>query len=86
MPCFRSIGDAILDTRGNDMLRMTRKEVAKVTHDINNVWHAKYEGEEVCMIDTYSNRPNGSSYSYYFINHGFNDYSFFAKYPTKDGR
>ena len=68
------------------MLRMTRKEVAKVTHDINNVWHAKYEGKEVCMLNTHTNKPDSPSYEYIFINYGFDSYEFISKRPTTDRR
>ena len=67
-------------------LSISRKEAEKVTHDINNVWHKKFQGEEVCMIETHSHKPDSPSYCYYFINHGFDDYEFFAKLPTIDRR
>ena len=65
-------------------MKMTRKEVAKVTHDINNVWHAKYEGVKVGFIYTHSNRRDSPSYVYTFINNGFDDYIFIDKKPTRD--
>jgi hypothetical protein len=67
-------------------LSVTRKEAAKVTHEINNVWHMKYAGEEVGVIYSHSNRSDSPSYEYQFINHGFNNYEFVAKYPTPDRR
>lgn len=39
-------------------LPMTAKEKAKVTHDINNVYHAKYKGKSSCYIRTHSNEPD----------------------------
>lgn len=42
-------------------LPMTAKEKAKVTHDMNNVYHAKYKGKRVCAIRTSSNEPNSPS-------------------------
>ena len=69
-------------------LLITRKEVAKVTHDINNVWHShfKKKGEELCVIYTHSNKPDSPSYAYVFLNHGFDNNEFIAKYPAPDGR
>ena len=48
-------------------LRITRKEAAKVTHDINNVWHSKFKGKRLGVIETHSDRPDGPSYEYIFI-------------------
>ena len=39
-----------------ESLRITKKEAAKVTHDINNVWHARYRGIRVGIIYTSSYR------------------------------
>ena len=61
-------------------LKMTKKEVAKVTHDINNVWHSRYKTETKCTIITHDNRINGDAYEYHFINHGFDNYTFVGKY------
>lgn len=60
-------------------LPMTAKEKAKVTHDINNVYHAKYKGKRVCVIRTSSNEPDSPTYYYRFKNHGFDDYDIFMK-------
>ncbi|MBO4396455.1 MAG: hypothetical protein J5819_08940 [Eubacterium sp.] len=72
----------------NESLRITKKEAVKVTHEINSVWHVRYQkkGEVLCVIETHSNNVNSPSYEYYFINHGFNDYEFTAKFPTEDRR
>ena len=67
-------------------LKITRKEAAKVTHDINNVWHSKYKDVKIGFIYTHSNRPDSPSYVYTFINHGFDNYEFIGKYPTADRR
>ena len=67
-------------------MNMTKKEVAKVTHDINNVWHTRFEGVEIGYIYTNSNRVNSPSYVYTFINHGFNDYEFIEKKPINGRR
>ena len=60
-------------------LPMTAKEKAKVTHDINNVYHAKYKGKRVCSIRTRSNEPDIPTYYYRFKNHGFDDCDIFMK-------
>lgn len=60
-------------------LPMTAKEKAKVMHDINNVYHAKYKGKRVCAIRTSSNEPDSPTYYYRFKNHGFDDYDIFMK-------
>ena len=72
------------DTAVMKNLQMTKKEAAKVTHDINNIWHVRFQrkGEELCVIETRTHEPDSAIYSYYFINHGFDKYEFVAKYPT----
>lgn len=67
-------------------LPVSRKEADKVTHDINNVWHKRFQGVEFCVIYTHSYDIDSPSYDYFFINHGFNDYEFLGKRPTKDRR
>ena len=62
-------------------LPMTAKEKAKVTHDINNVYHAKYKGKSSCYIRTHSNEPDSPAYVYRFRNHGFDDYEIYMKEP-----
>lgn len=62
---------------------MTAKEKAKVTHDINNVYHAKYEGKRSCIIRTHSNEPDSPSYVYRFRNNGFDDYDIYMKEPNE---
>lgn len=63
-------------------LPMTAKEKAKVTHDINNVYHAKYKGKSSCYIRTHSNEPDSPAYVYRFRNHGFDDYEIYMKEST----
>ncbi len=67
-------------------LTITKKEASRVTHDINAVWHEKYKGKEFCVIETHSHRIDSPSYEYIFVNHGFDDYTFIGKYPTRDRR
>ena len=45
-------------------MEMTAKEKAKVTHDINNVYHAKYKGKSSCYIRTHANEPYSPAYVY----------------------
>ena len=67
-------------------LRITKTEAAKVSHDINSVWHTRYYGKRYCRIETHSHRRDSPSYVYHFINHGFDQYEFVGKYPTQDRR
>ena len=67
-------------------LSVNVKEAAKVTHDINDIWHTRYQGEEYCVIHTHSNEMSSKAYDYYFINHGFNEYEFLGKRPTQSKR
>ena len=67
-------------------LKISKKEAAKITHDINNVWHMKYKGKKYCTIETHSQENNTPSYVYHFINLEFNNYLFVGKYPTPDRR
>ena len=67
-----------------ETLQITKKEAAKVTHDINNVWHARYSGKTYCRIETHSHKGDSPSYVYHFINYGYDQYEFVGKYPTPD--
>lgn len=67
-------------------LKISKKEAAKVTHDINNVWHERFRNVEIGYIDTHSHKVNSPSYMYVFRNYGFNKYEFIGKYPTADRR
>ncbi len=67
-------------------LNITKKEAAKVTHDINNEWHILYQNKRYCQIETHSHLPDSPSYVYHFINEGFNNYIFVGKFPTIDRR
>jgi len=63
-------------------LPMTAKEKAKVTHDINNIYHAKYEGKSFCYIRTRSNEQDSPTYVYRFRNNGFDNYDIYMKEST----
>lgn len=65
-------------------LKISKKEAAKVTHDINNVWHERFKDKEFAVIHTHSHKSTSPSYDYYFINYGFDDYEFLWKRPTAD--
>ena len=67
-----------------ESLPMTEKEKAKVTHDINNVYHVKYKGKRSCFIRTHSNEPDSPSYLYRFRNHGFDNYDIYMKIKEDD--
>lgn len=67
-------------------MKITKKEAAKVTHDINNVWHRHFRGKRKCTIITYSNRRNSPAYEYEFINYGFDNYVFIGKELHEDRR
>ncbi len=72
-----------LGRKKRESLSMTAKEKAKVTHDINNVYHAKYKGKPNCLIRTHSNEPDSPSYVYRFRNNGFDDYDIYMKEPNE---
>ncbi len=67
-------------------LPITERERAKVSHEINNVWHTRFKGKRVCMIITHSHEIDSPSFEYDFINHGYDHYEFLAKRPTIDWR
>ena len=69
-----------------ESLKISRKEAAKVTHDINNVWHERYENVEIGYIYTHSYKISSPSFVYVFRNYGFDNYEFIGKYPTADRR
>ncbi len=54
------------------------KEAEKVGHDINNIYHAKYNGKRSGMITTY-NPDDDIAYNYAFECHGFGEYNIFSK-------
>ncbi len=66
--------------------RVSKKEAEKVTHDINAVWHNRFQGEEYCVIHTHSFQLDSPAYDYYFINHSFDNYEFWGKRCTKARR
>lgn len=57
-------------------LILTPKEKAKIEHEINTNY-AKYDGQEFCVH--YSYGPDNRSYKYFFENHGFSEYNFYAR-------
>ncbi|MBR1629801.1 MAG: hypothetical protein IJ679_11145 [Lachnospiraceae bacterium] len=61
---------------------MTKKEKAKVTHEINAVWHSRYKGKKYCVIVTHPNSES-PAYIYRFVNHGFDNYEFIGKFDTE---
>lgn len=59
------------------------KEVEKVGHDINNVYHSRFKGKRRGVISTY-NPDDDMAYDYKFECHGFDEYNIFEK--TKNER
>lgn len=59
------------------------KEAEKVGHDINNIYHAKYNGKRSGMITTY-NPDDDIAYNYAFECHGFGEYNIFSKVENVD--
>lgn len=64
---------------GKESLPMTEKERAKVTHDINNVYHTKFKGKRSCFIKTRANDQDSPVFVYRFRNHGFDNYDIYSK-------
>lgn len=62
-----------------ESLSISKKEASKVSHDINNLYHAKYNGKRECTIVTSSHEPDSPSYVYRFKNYGFNNYDIYYK-------
>jgi len=58
---------------------ITDKERAKVTHDINNDFHAKFSEKRRAIITTYSNEQNSPAYAYSFEIHEFDEYNIYDK-------
>ena len=65
--------------KAKESLPMTAKEKAKVSHDINNLYHSRYEGKRSCFIRTRSNETDSPTYLYRFRNHGFDNYDIYMK-------
>lgn len=74
-------GGGLSKSSGKKMksLPMTAKEKAKVSHDINSLYHANYEGKKYCIIKTRSNRKDSPFYLYRFVNGGFDNYDIYSK-------
>lgn len=71
-----------LDTNGNPFkhpgVMLDSKELSKITHEINSVYYAKYEGKSFAMHRSIDLQNNYCIY--YFENHGFNDYNIVEKF------
>ena len=65
-------------------MKLTPKEISKITHEINSVWHVRYRGKKNCVIVTHSNKKDSPAYIYRFINYGFANYRFVGKYNTDE--
>ena len=58
--------------RKRKSLPISKKERAKVTHAINDVYHARFDGKSNCVI-------HNGDYTYLFENHGFDSYNIYFK-------
>lgn len=65
--------------KAKESLSMLVKEKAKVSHDINNLCHSRYEDKRSCFIRTRSNETDSPSYLYRFRNNGFDNYDIYMK-------
>lgn len=54
-------------------------EYQKVISEINNIYFTQYEGLVICVHSSFG--IDGRAYSFWFENHGFNDYNIFNKVP-----
>lgn len=54
------------------------EEVLKVRHEINTLFHAKFEGSPICVITTY-NPDDGEAYDYWFECHDFDEYNIYSR-------
>ena len=74
--------EIVYDSNGNPFafprLILDEREVSKVFHEINNLYHSKYKGKRFAMHRTLDLQSNYCIY--YFENHGFNDYNIVEKY------
>lgn len=62
--------------------KISKKEREKVTHDINNIYHAKYAGKTTGVITTHPDNKS-PAYDYYFSINEFDNYIIFAKIRNK---
>lgn len=54
------------------------KEISKITHEINNVYHSKYYNKRTAIHRSLD--LSGNYCIYFFENHGFDNYNIFGKY------
>lgn len=57
---------------------LSHKEASKVAHEINTLYHAKFEGHPTGIITTYS-PDDDQAYDYRFECHGFDEYNIYSK-------
>lgn len=57
---------------------LSHKEASKVAHEINTLYHAKFEGHPTGIITTYS-PDDDRAYDYLFECHGFDEYNIYSK-------
>ena len=59
-------------------IELDKTEYARVVSEINTCY-SLYEGQLFCMHDSYD--INDGAFTYFFENHGYNDYNFVSKQP-----
>lgn len=61
---------------------MGEKERAKITHEINNVYHMRFQGKRVGVL--ISHDLEGNTKIYKFVIHGFDEYTIFSDEIMED--
>lgn len=57
---------------------ISSRESSKISHEINTLYHAKFEGRRTGIITSY-NPDDGQAYDYRFECHGFDEYNIYSK-------
>ncbi|MCM1023829.1 MAG: phage portal protein [Prevotella sp.] len=74
-------GSVKLDSKGNPYsypeLRLPKKEYGKVMHEIDTLYHSRYEGKKRGWVTI-------SKDTYYFEIHEFNEYNIYKKWKDED--
>lgn len=71
-----------LDSKGSPFqfptMELAKREYARIVSEINTCY-TLYEGQLFCVHNSYD--FNDGAFSYYFENHGYNDYNIVSKQP-----
>ena len=69
-----------LDSQGRPFqfptMELDKQEYARIVSEINTCY-TLYDGQMFCVHDSYD--INDGAYSYYFENHGYNEYNIVSK-------